>query len=339
MKQSCWGNSLTHYRKKIHPFLRRSFLFPEAHHIHKSLMTDLLSQGQTSRSCCPLSPGPKQTQNYHQRHRIHMKRSQLPGIQRKSRRAQVMGLCCGHLAWQGCLKPGVLEAGYVLMEEAPIGSLDPRFPLPLSTWIPTASIRPGRDEEEDGATVSLIAGYLAALVLLPRTGHPAPAPSLLAGWTQSGNNEGWGVPWRGLWRSHCHPLGPLETGQSWDKVSSPPSPTFASWCLQRQWVSGASVLTVMLNSSCGWQLGISKCCPNRVVLTLSRGGGGVVSWCSALHFRWTKSKRGEGLYLRTGGSRQRRRASRQPAYFPDFSSPTSASSNIESLSPESPHCL
>lgn len=76
------------------------------------------------------------------------------------------------------------------MEEAPIGSLDPRFPLPLSTWIPTASERPGRDEEEDGATVSLIAGYLAALVLLPRTGHPAPAPSLLVGWTQSGNNEG-----------------------------------------------------------------------------------------------------------------------------------------------------
>lgn len=63
----------------------------------------------------------------------------------------------------------------------------------------------------------------------------------------------------------------------------------------------ASIITVMLNSSCRRQLGSPA-----AALTWRSAIGSLARQLIGLHFTQRKWNRGEGLYPRTGGSKQRR---------------------------------
>lgn len=113
-----------------------------------------------------------------------------------------------------------------------LGPNVPSSPFHLDTpWF----LKAGTGWERGGA-IAPPTGVLGSPAAL-RKDSPSPPPSLVlelclqAGWTQSGNDKGWRVLSKGLWLSHCHLPGPLESSQGWDRVPCPASHTFVSWCL------------------------------------------------------------------------------------------------------------
>lgn len=151
------------------------------------------------------------------------------------------------------------------MKDAHTGR-NPVFLLPRSIWIPPDFLRPGLDEKEEGGTAPPTAAYSTALLFLARTGLPQPIGLVelgpQAGWTQSGNNKGWGVPRRGLRLPRCHPLGPLELRAGAKHHFPHHTPMLLGPAIE--YISVASVLIVTLISGWLWSLGISKCLPKPV---------------------------------------------------------------------------
>lgn len=156
--------------------LKRGFLFPEAHDIPKSLMTDLLYQGHTSQRSCLLLPGPKPTTQTNQPTNQHTTKAQDPhleisplALKEKPRE---------HGKWDCAVFSGSMKN---FETRCSIGKLfsHGRWHT-LEAWaqcsffpFPYDVLRSGLDEKEGGGTVP--PRYLAALLFLARTG-PIPTP-------------------------------------------------------------------------------------------------------------------------------------------------------------------
>lgn len=78
---------LPHWReKKFMHFLKRGFLFPEAHDVPKSLMIDRLPRGQLLPEQLPHSPWSQTNKKCHQRHKATQWELSLPAFKEKPRK-------------------------------------------------------------------------------------------------------------------------------------------------------------------------------------------------------------------------------------------------------------